>query len=119
MFRISFLRRRIMKKSAPRMFPNVAPANTAAIQPASARGDDLEHRLLLIQQSLLAGATRPAIIALAQATWGVSRRTANWYILKVLRRVAANAKYETRDFVQQLTQMQRNNILEKILGTLY
>src|SRR5687767_7233028 len=86
---------------------NVAPAQPPAM-PMLSREDEMDHRLMVLHEYLMAGLPRPELLALAQSKWGIGRRQAYAYLDKLRLRMDAETCDEGERFVGQLTQMKRD-----------
>ncbi len=86
----------------------------AAWIPEKTSPDELRERLLCVSEWLLDGQPQHEMVALAMARWSIERRTAQVYLQKARRRLAAQAAREDRMFYLRLSQMQRDRLMRLV-----
>jgi hypothetical protein len=97
-------------------FPGGQAGPAAAPPSAAATPEELDLRLMALHEIMAHGVWGSELVALAQAQWGISRRTAQWYVQKAKKRMARHG--DRLASIHPLSQVQRSRLLERILRTL-
>jgi hypothetical protein len=104
--------------TAPRIDPKPlasGPKSPPAAALVPAGKSEMENRLMAIYEVMVNGVAGQDLLAIIQERWGLSRRSAQVYVQKVRRRMARTAEKDHPSAVQQLSQVQRSRLLERIL----
>ena len=76
--------------------------------------DEVQKRLLQLDDWLLAGKLRSEAVLLATQLWQVSRRTAQLYVHKAMARLEREAEATDRAFLLRLSILQRNRLYQRL-----
>lgn len=77
---------------------------------------EAEYRQLMVMDWLQQSRTRTEAVACAVMQWGVSRRSAQLYVQRAIRRLTREAAQENRGFFLRLSQLQRDRLLQQVIA---